>query len=564
MRSSTKYVSLLLATPYLVQAADNARPRGVGPEFGKYYKSTDFFTCITSPSIKIPISHINDDFCDCPDGSDEPGTSACSYLSPLSPQLLNENSATDLNATIALPGFYCKNKGHQPSYVPFLSVNDGVCDYDLCCDGSDEWAKVGGHSCPDKCKEIGKDWRKKDEVRQRALGNGAKKRKELVQQADRLRQEIQDRIQTIVTQLEGASLKIKGFENQLDEVERQERGRMVRSKGKGNRVTVLAGLTKGRIEELREALIEVRGHKDQYRDRIVELEEILSKFKEEYNPNFNDEGVKRAVRAWEDYAAKETADLEDPAYIRDLDEMTKPDPDGGGIEWEEWEKQDDSDVDLIYKLEAYLPPSLRTWIDDKMQAARAFLVENGMLAASAKSDTESKAVADARSALKSAEDDLKKIRDNLKKHEEDLAYDFGVDDVFRSMKGQCVSKDSGEYTYELCWMDKTSQKSKKGHSNTGLGNFARIESITVDDELPPDGKGLGSGERVVLKYENGQHCWNGPARSTAVILACAEENEIWKVVEEEKCVYRMEVGSPAVCVGNGSKKEKGSEVKDEL
>jgi protein kinase C substrate 80K-H len=35
--------------------------------------------------------------------------------------------------------------------------------------------------------------------------------------------------------------------------------------------------------------------------------------------------------------------------------------------------------------------------------------------------------------------------------------------------------------------------------------------------------------------------------SALLILACAEKDEIWKIVEEEKCVYRMEVGTPAVC-----------------
>lgn len=80
-----------------------------------------------------------------------------------------------------------------------------------------------------------------------------------------------------------------------------------------------------------------------------------------------------------------------------------------------------------------------------------------------------------------------------------------------------------------------------------MGNFARIEIVTVDETVPADGKGLGSGDRIALKYENGQHCWNGPNRSTTVILACAENDEIWKVVEEEKCVYRMEMGTPAVC-----------------
>jgi protein kinase C substrate 80K-H len=93
----------------------------------------------------------------------------------------------------------------------------------------------------------------------------------------------------------------------------------------------------------------------------------------------------------------------------------------------------------------------------------------------------------------------------------------------------------------------TTQKSKKGGGNTGMGTFAHITSISADEDLPADGKGLGSGERIALKYENGQHCWNGPARSTLVVLACAEVDEIWKVVEEEKCVYRMEVGTPAVC-----------------
>lgn len=112
-------------------------------------------------------------------------------------------------------------------------------------------------------------------------------------------------------------------------------------------------------------------------------------------------------------------------------------------------------------------------------------------------------------------------------------------------------------------MEKTSQKSKKGGGATNMGSFQRIEMITVDEELPTNGKGLGSGERIAMKHENGQHCWNGPNRSTTVILACSEENEIWKIMEEEKCVYRMEVGTPAVCEPRG-KKPAGIDGKDEL
>ena len=96
-------------------------------------------------------------------------------------------------------------------------------------------------------------------------------------------------------------------------------------------------------------------------------------------------------------------------------------------------------------------------------------------------------------------------------------------------------------------MDKTTQKSKKGGGNTGMGNFARFDKLVVDEEIGADGKGVGQGERITMMYENGQHCWNGPNRQTTVVLACYERDEIWKVVEQEKCMYRMDVGTPAVC-----------------
>lgn len=186
------------------------------------------------------------------------------------------------------------------------------------------------------------------------------------------------------------------------------------------------------------------------------------------------------------------------------------------------------------------------------------LIEGGILAASsASTSTESKAVTDARNRLESAQKELENHRNDQKSHKEDLAADFGPDDVFRALKGQCVSTDSGEYTYEVCFMEKTMQKPKKGGGHTNMGNYVRMEKILVDDNLPANGKGLGSGERIAMKHEGGQHCWNGPNRSSTVILACAEENEVWKIMEEEKCVYRLEVGTPAVCEVLNGKGEGG-------
>ncbi|KAL8681400.1 MAG: hypothetical protein Q9186_002475 [Xanthomendoza sp. 1 TL-2023] len=556
------YGCVLARLTQSVLAAEPSRPRGVGPDHAKFYKSTDLFTCISNPSIKLSTSQINDDYCDCPDGSDEPGTSACSYLSDLSPAYASDLSTDNASRSIALPGFYCKNKGHQPSYVPFLSVNDGVCDHDLCCDGSDEWVHVGGLKCEDKCKEVGKEWRKNDEQRRKSLGAAGKKRKELAAEAGRIRKQVEDRIQSLETEIQGSVLKVKSLETALADAERQERGRIVRSTGKGSKVGSLIQMAKDRIEELRESLVDVRVQRDTGKSRLSELETILSTFQAEYNPNFNDEGVKRAVRSWEDYVARDRPAIGNDAQDRDLDEIAKPDSETGVIKWSDWEEGEESDVDVLYKIEEYLPVAVRGWVDQKLRDLRILLVENGVIAASTVSGDESKRLTDARNALKVAQESESSLRNELSEHKDDLAKGYGADDIFRALKGQCISKDSGEYNYELCWLERTTQKSKKGGSHTGMGNFARIDSITVDDDLPPDGKGLGSGVRVALRYENGQHCWNGPNRSTLVVLACAEQDEIWKITEEEKCVYRMEVGTPAVCEVGGKGKEEGA--KDEL
>lgn len=99
------------------------------------------------------------------------------------------------------------------------------------------------------------------------------------------------------------------------------------------------------MDELRETLITVRQARDSNAERVKELETILSTFKEEYNPNFNDEGVKRAVRAWEDYAARDKGPEGDAAHERDLNEITKSDKDNG-LDWDSFSDDDEAEVEL--------------------------------------------------------------------------------------------------------------------------------------------------------------------------------------------------------------------------
>jgi protein kinase C substrate 80K-H len=174
-------------------------------------------------------------------------------------------------------------------------------------------------------------------------------------------------------------------------------------------------------------------------------------------------------------------------------------------------------------------------------------MDHGIMADSRGDVGESRAVKAARDALQAVKDDILSKTNTLEEQQRDLEKDYGTDGIFRALKGKCISRDVGEYDYELCWMDRTTQKSKKGHGNTNMGNFVRIDKEMVDEEERVDGKSLGKGLRMVLRYENGQGCWNGPQRRTDVWLACAETEELWRVTETEKCVYKMEVGTPAAC-----------------
>ncbi|KAL6578301.1 hypothetical protein OROMI_010629 [Orobanche minor] len=94
---------------------------GVHPLDEKYFDA-ELIKC-KDGSKSFARNRLNDNFCDCADGTDEPGTSAC----PAS-------------------RFYCRNIGSTPRYLFSSRVNDRICD---CCDGSDEYD--GTVVCPNTC-----------------------------------------------------------------------------------------------------------------------------------------------------------------------------------------------------------------------------------------------------------------------------------------------------------------------------------------------------------------------------------------------------------------------------
>jgi protein kinase C substrate 80K-H len=155
---------------------------------------------------------------------------------------------------------------------------------------------------------------------------------------------VEDRIQTLKSQIAGAEIKLRNLEQEFTETEKREKARVVRAPKEGGKLGMLVTLAKQRTEELRTNLERVVQERDDAQSRLKELESMLTTFKEEYNPNFNDEGVKRAVRAWEDYAARDKPMDADIAIERDLKEVIKADSENG-ITWSDWEHEE-SDVDV--------------------------------------------------------------------------------------------------------------------------------------------------------------------------------------------------------------------------
>eukprot|EP01043_Picozoa_sp_COSAG02_P006510 COSAG02_NODE_186_length_30414_cov_24.815372_11_plen_332_part_00 len=135
-RLAARAVSLALvaAAAAGAQTADGAALVGVDPEDETYrgLGPGDTFVCSDGSVTAVPFERLNDRFCDCRDGSDEPGTGVCQ----------GDGGR-----------FFCPNTGFKPERLFASRVNDGICD---CCDGSDEYDS--GTRCPSTCAQMAAEW----------------------------------------------------------------------------------------------------------------------------------------------------------------------------------------------------------------------------------------------------------------------------------------------------------------------------------------------------------------------------------------------------------------------
>ncbi|CAG8448953.1 14159_t:CDS:10, partial [Gigaspora rosea] len=220
------------------------------------------WTCLDG-SATIPYEAINDDFCDCADGSDEPGTSAC------------PNSK-----------FNCRNIGHISSFISSSRVNDGVCEPE-CCDGSDEYD--GKIKCPNICKETNAEYTKKLKELEKLRAQGIRIKKEYIEKGRKIKTKNVAELNRLEIELKAAKIRVKEREAALKKIE-DSKTDTEQLAPKGNRE---------RMKKIHERIIALKGDVTRLHEQIDTLLSILKDMKNNHNQNYHDMAERFLEMLWE-------------------------------------------------------------------------------------------------------------------------------------------------------------------------------------------------------------------------------------------------------------------------
>jgi len=534
----------------LVSSSNCSRPRGIRAEVASLYNPGSDFRCFDG-SNTIPFIQVNDDYCDCEDGSDEPGTSAC------------PNGK-----------FFCENAGHKAMVIPSGRVGDGLCD---CCDGTDEWET--GAACENTCSELGRAAREAKQAELKAALEGFNIRRGMVEEAKRIREEkvadLASKEAVLIQQesvkelkekekeaAEGPEKEALEFYRKVEDEERrkkEESEAAARDAEAGEYFAILDSDADGviTIEELR-----ARSGLDTNKDGEVSEEE--AKFFLSDQEHFTHETFKTTgfvlLKPYLDLekgqpepeeATKEEIESvgEEEGTTPEVDwhPMMTPEPPAADPnapdhpmmtpapptfdEDEDYPDEDDDkeEDEEDYDINDHDDEDLSAPSEEKKEEEQKYDEATQALITAA--ETARKAFNDADREFRDTEREIRNLKDVLEK-------DFGEEHEFSVLNGQCFEYTDNEYKYKMCPFDHCSQKPKHGGSETRLGSWGSWEGLST---------GAGTMKYSVMKFTGGQGCWNGPARSTTVHLHCGTENIVTAVSEPNKCEYEMHFTTPAIC-----------------
>uniref|UniRef100_A0A8C2VQI5 Glucosidase 2 subunit beta n=1 Tax=Chinchilla lanigera TaxID=34839 RepID=A0A8C2VQI5_CHILA len=502
--------------PALVLGREVALTFSLSPDH-HFYDESKPFTCLDG-SATIPFDQVNDDYCDCKDGSDEPGTAACP----------NGN-------------FHCTNAGYKPLYILSSRVNDGVCD---CCDGTDEYNS--GTVCENTCKEKGRQERESLQQMAEVTREGFRLKKILIEDWKKAREEKQKKLTELQAGRKSLEDQVETLRTLKEEAEKPEKEAKEQHRklweeqqaaAKAQREQQLAADAFRELDDNVDGVVsvaELQSHPELDTDGDGALSEgeaqallggdsrtDASSFYARVWAAIRDKYRSEALPA--DLPAPSTEPEEEPpsAPTHPVEEEEEEE------ESEEEEEEQDSQVpgsspscEAPSPLEPPQPASPRE--EDKMppydEQTQAFIA----------------AAQEARSKFEEAERSLKDMEESIRNLEQEISFDFGPQGEFAYLYSQCYELTTNEYVYRLCPFKLVSQKPKLGGSPTNLGTWGSWAGPEHD-------------RFSAMKYEQGTGCWQGPNRSTTVRLLCGKETVVTSTSEPSRCEYLMELSTPAAC-----------------
>ncbi|KAK9728769.1 hypothetical protein K7432_000801 [Basidiobolus ranarum] len=445
-------LSTLFAISQAVVTFEKVDPLlGVSEAKKELYTPVDgAFRCLDGSKV-IPYTSLNDDYCDCPDGSDEPGTSACP------------------NST-----FHCKNPGHTAVDISSSRVNDGVCDPD-CCDGTDEYN--GFISCPNICEEVGLKYRQELAEKNRLQSEGGRVKAEYIAKGIKLKETRKAELVQLKERLTALTSKVEELRAVKDGLEEAEKYAKVNWKQK---YAQKKRKSSEKITGLRDRINVLEG-------QIDTLTGILKDLKENHNQNYHDLAVKSAISGYDEFTETQpSSDFDDYSY--DEDDLDVVEEEEGEVEEEE--SQD-------HWLGRIFQP-----VQDQLNNVARFVGLSSKINLGAYRGKFSDAK-EAREAYEKEDREKSEVELKVQEIERKLELDFGHEEEFAELADQCFEYNSGEYTYEVCMFGSATQKSNKDYNTVHLGKFSRWSN--TEDTHPDHYK-----EQV---YDQGIRCWNGPERS---------------------------------------------------
>lgn len=441
----------------------------------------------------------NDDYCDC--GQDEPLTSACpssvfSCKFSFSKELNLKSSSDELRKLLE----------KVPEKVPSSFVLDGVCD---CCDCSDETG--GWIPLVDTCKAAMKALTKAADNEAKALQKGLAVRLKLIENAKlkkieksrSLSKNIEDRdllqlsLISIKAELEKA-LEREKLEFELKETKRAETCR---------EITELAS-----EKTLNEKL---RADNSRLESEIADLKSNYSSFFE----------AMKAFAPPEEMAKFDLNPPQDPV-------SDTPSSDAATLQ----EQTDNVVIDA--SLDPTSPENQQTVHDqEKVQKDPEFTLNclgrlfgvciptnlvplTKYLGLIKDSSSIQKSINEHTSKINSLEREINSLQE---------IRDYGPDDAWLAVDGECMSLRVIEYLYEVCIFGEATQKNDD--NSVSIGRFTNFDPTTY----------------LTMMFENGQGCWNGPSRSIRVDFECGPVMKLIDVTEPQMCTYTAKAQSPLAC-----------------